>query len=154
MAGTVEGIFIAAGATELPRALDEAEAVTGQGLRGDRYFRDGGNGTFFEPDRDGQDLTLIEAEALEHLAAEAGIELDPADVRRNVLVRGLGLNDLVGKTFTVGEVECVGRRLCPPCDHLQGLTQRGVLRGLVNRGGLRADIVRGGRIAVGDPVRA
>ena len=154
MAGSVEGIFIAAAATELPRALDEAEAVTGQGLRGDRYFRDGGDGTFFEPDRDGQDLTLIEAEALDYLAEEAGIALDPAEARRNVVVRGLGLNDLVGRTFTVGEVECVGRRLCPPCDHLQRITQPGVLRGLVNRGGLRADIVRGGRIAVGDPVRA
>jgi MOSC domain-containing protein YiiM len=154
MAGTVEGIFIAAAATEAPRPVDEAEAVTGQGLRGDRYFRDGGEGTFFEPDKDGQDLTLIEVEALDHLAEEAGITLDPAAARRNVLVRGLGLNELVGRTFTVGEVECVGRRLCDPCDHLQKLTQPGVLRGLVDRGGLRADIVRGGRIAVGDAVRA
>ena len=152
MAGTVEGIYIADGATELPRAVEEAEAVSGQGLRGDRYFRDGGVGTFFEPDRDGQDLTLIEAEALELLAEEAGIELDAAEARRNVLVRGVGLNELVGRTFTIGEVECVGRRLCPPCDHLQKLTQPGVLRGLVNRGGLRADIVSGGRIAVGDAV--
>ena len=153
MAGTVEGIFIADGATELPRPVEEADAVAGKGLRGDRYFRDGGRGTFYEADKIGQDLTLIEAEALELLADEAGITLDPAEARRNVLVRGIGLNELVGRTFTVGEVECVGRRLCDPCDHLQKLTQPGVLRGLVDRGGLRADIVNGGRIAVGDAVR-
>ena len=61
-----------------------------------------------------------------------------------MLTRGIRLNDLVGKRFTVGEVECVGQELCEPCNHLQGLTQPGVLRGLVHRGGLRADIVSGG----------
>ena len=154
MPGTVEGIFIAASATEPPRSVESAEAVTGQGLRGDRYFREDGGGTFFATDKEGQDLTLIEAGALELLATDAGIPLEPADARRNVLVRGMGLNELVGKTFTVGEAECIGRRLCDPCDHLQKLTQPGVLHGLVDRGGLRADILRGGRIAVGDAVRA
>ena len=71
-----------------------------------------------------------------------------------MLTRGIRLNDLVGERFTVGEVECVGQELCEPCNHLQGLTQPGVLRGLVHRGGLRADIVSGGRIAVGDEVVA
>ena len=71
-----------------------------------------------------------------------------------MLTRGISLNDLVGKRFTVGEVECVGEEWCEPCTHLQGMTQAGVLRGLVHRGGLRADIVRGGRIAVGDEVGA
>ncbi len=71
-----------------------------------------------------------------------------------MLTRGIPLNDLVGKTFTVGGVECIGQEWCEPCDHLQRLTYPGVLRGLVHRGGLRADIVSGGRIAVGDEVRA
>ena len=69
-----------------------------------------------------------------------------------MLTRGIGLNDLVGRRFTVGDVECVGRRLCDPCSHLERATKPGVLEGLANRGGLRADIVSGGRIAVGDAV--
>ena len=73
-------------------------------------------------------------------------------MRRQVLTRGIRLNDLVGERFSVGGVQCVGQELCEPCNHLQGLTQQGVLRGLVHRGGLRADIVSGGRIAVGDEV--
>jgi MOSC domain-containing protein YiiM len=138
MSGSVEGIHIAAAESELPQAVDAVD-VTADGVIGDRY------GT-------ARDLTLIEAEALEGLTADTGIELSAAESRRQVLTRGIRLNDLVGQRFRVGAVECVGQELCEPCAHLQGLTRPGVLRGLVHRGGLRADIVSGGRIAVGDAV--
>ena len=59
-----------------------------------------------------------------------------------MLTRGIRLNDLVGRRFVVGEVECVGEELCEPCNHLQGLTRPGVLSGMVHRAGLRADIVQ------------
>ena len=150
MAGSVESIFIAAEAEDPTLPVGEIRAVAGQGLEGDRYFA--GDGTFFEERKAGKDLTLIEAEAIEGLAREHGIELGPGESRRNVVTRGIGLNDLVGRRFTVGEVECLGQRLCDPCSHLEGLTKPGVLKGLANRGGLRADVVIGGRIAVGDPV--
>jgi MOSC domain-containing protein YiiM len=136
--GSVEAINIAPEESALPQPVGEIE-VTGGGVVGDRY-------------QDSGDLTLIEAEALEGLRADTGIELTAAESRRQVLTRGIRLNDLVGKRFTVGDVECVGQELCEPCNHLQSLTRPGVLRGLVHRGGLRADIVRGGRIAVGDHV--
>jgi MOSC domain-containing protein YiiM len=152
MAGKVEAIFVAAHAAEPPLPVDEAEAVAGRGLRGDRYLRGEGDGTFYVPDKTGQDLTLIEAEALAALSAEAGVELAPAEARRNLLTSGIGLNDLVGRRFRIGAVECVGDRLAEPCSHLARLTDPRVLRALVDRGGLRADIVRGGPIAVGDPV--
>jgi hypothetical protein len=148
--GIVESIFIAPSAEVLPRAVGEADVVPGKGIEGDRYFA--GDGTFYEERKSGQDLTLVEAEALEALEAEAGIELSAAEARRNVLTRGVSLNDLIGRRFRVGEVECVGSRLCEPCDHLERLTKPGVLKGLVHRGGLRTDVVVGGRIAVGDPV--
>jgi MOSC domain-containing protein YiiM len=149
--GVVEAIYVTGAAGAEPEPVREAVAVAGKGLAGDRYF-DGG-GTFFKERKPGQDVTLIEAEALEGLARDTGIELGPGASRRNVVTRGLALNDLVGKRFQLGEAECVGRRLCDPCLHLEGLTQPGVLKGLVNRGGLRADIVAGGRIAVGASVR-
>jgi MOSC domain-containing protein YiiM len=138
MPGSVEGIHIAAQESELPHAVDAVD-VTADGIVGDRYGQ-------------ARNLTLIESEALEGLLADAGIELSAAESRRQVLTRGISLNDLVGKRFTVGGVECVGEELCEPCAHLQGLTKQGVLRGLVHRGGLRADIVQGGRIAVGDEI--
>jgi MOSC domain-containing protein YiiM len=103
----------------------------------------------------GRDLTLIEAEALEELAAGAGIELEPGEHMRNVVTRGVRLDDLIGRPFRVGPVRCVGVEPCHPCRRLERLTGRtGVLKGLAGRGGLRADVVRGGELAVGDPVEA
>jgi hypothetical protein len=148
--GTVELIALAAEAEGPMREVPSAEAIEGRGLRGDRYER--GAGTFSNPDGRGFDLTLVEAEALEELSAR-GVELAPAEARRNLVVRGIALDDLIGRRFRVGEVECLGQRRCEPCAHLERLTRPGVLRGLVHRGGLRADVLVGGKIAVGDAVR-
>jgi MOSC domain-containing protein YiiM len=138
MTGTVEQIAIAAEQSALPGTVDHVE-VQATGIAGDRYADKG-------------DITLIEAEALEAFTAETGIELSHQESRRQILTRGVRLNDLVGKRFTVGEVEVVGRELCEPCNHLQSLTRPGVLRGMVHRAGLNADIATPGRIAVGDRV--
>jgi MOSC domain-containing protein YiiM len=138
MPGLVEAIHISPVKSVLPQPVESID-VTDEGLTGDRYHGRG-------------DITLIEAEALEGLREDTGIELSPAEVRRQVLTRGVRLNDLLGKRFRVGEVEAVGAEWCEPCNHIQSLTYPGVLKGLVHRGGLRADIVTPGRIAVGDQV--
>src|SRR5687768_7118603 len=106
--GTVESIHIAPVAEQATHAVQTANVVAGRGIEGDRYLRAEGDGTFYEPEKEGQDLTLIEAEAIEGLAADTGIELSPGAARRNVVTRGVSLNDLVGRRFTVGEVEAVG----------------------------------------------
>ena len=149
--GTVELIALAAEAEDPMREVSTAEAVEGRGLLGDRYER--GAGTFSNPRGRGYDLTLVEAEALEELSAK-GVELAPIEARRNIVVRGIALDDLIGRRFRVGEVECFGQRRCEPCAHLERLTRPGVLRGLVHRGGLRADILSGGSIRTGDSVEA
>jgi MOSC domain-containing protein YiiM len=138
MPGTVEQIAIAPEESVLPTAVESVE-VTADGVVGDRYG-------------DSRDLTLIEAEALEGFRVDTGLELSHEESRRQVLTRGIRLNDLVDRRFRVGEVECLGQEWCEPCNHLQSLTRPGVLRGMVHRAGLRADIVRAGRISVGDRV--
>jgi MOSC domain-containing protein YiiM len=150
LSGRVEAIFVAERAGARPEPIAEAEIVAGRGVRGDRYFA--GEGEFSNHPGSGRDLTLIEAEAVEALASEHGIEIEPAEARRNVLTRGVDLNALVGQRFLVGEVECRGDRLCDPCSHLEKLTRPGVLRGLAGRGGLRADVLSDGTVRVGDPV--
>jgi MOSC domain-containing protein YiiM len=142
-AGRVEAIFICAEHGELPHPVRSVLAVAGKGLVGNRYFDSG------DP---GDELTLIEAEALEALREERGIELDGARSRRNVLTRGIGLDDLVGKRFRVGAVECRGIELCEPCVHLEKMTQRGVIKGLIHRAGLNAEILVGGELRPGDPI--
>jgi hypothetical protein len=151
--GEVVGIYLAPDAARPTEGVGAVEAVVGHGLEGDRYFYRRGTYSNNEPPT-GRQVTLIEAEALDGLARDAGITLAPNEARRNVVTRGIALNELVGKRFRIGAVECIGVRLCPPCAHLERLTRPGVNRGLVNRGGLRADILTGGRIALGDAVTA
>ena len=141
--GTVAGILIAPAAEASLVCVDAAVALSGRGLEGDRYAN--GEGTFSSPGR-GYQLTLIEAEVLEE------IQLSWEDARRNIVTTGIALNALVGETFHVGPVECVGRRLAEPCAHLESLTRPALLRPLVHRGGLRADILSAGTISIGDAI--
>jgi MOSC domain-containing protein YiiM len=150
-AGTFQGellaIFISAAKGAELQSLPQVEAVAGRGLSGDRYFN--GAGTFSVKKGPDREVTLIEIEALEALARERALTLAPAHARRNLLTRGVPLNHLVGRTFSVGSVELRGLRLCEPCGHLERLTCKGVEAGLVHRGGLRAQILRGGSLEVG-----
>ncbi|HEX2104434.1 MAG TPA: MOSC domain-containing protein [Solirubrobacteraceae bacterium] len=150
--GRVELVAIAPAATAPMRVVDRAAARAGRGLEGDRYFAQ--DGTFWGPAATGVDLTLVAAEALDALILPSGNRLAYADARRNLVTRGIDLNALVGRRFRVGDVECLGQRLCEPCAHLERLTEPGTLRGLLHRGGLRADVLSDGEIAVGDDVRA
>ena len=149
-AGTVEALVIASVAEGPVSLVDHARAVARRGLEGDRHFD--GRGTFSNANGRGHDLTLIEGESIDRIAATVG-DFGPGAARRNVVTRGIELNALVGKRFTIGEVLCEGQRLCEPCAHLERLTEPGVLRGLVRTGGLRADILSDGIVRVGDAIR-
>lgn len=150
-AGTVQSIHIAPEAEAPVEGLKSVEAVAGRGLRGDRYFQEIGTFTGFEGG--GRDLTLIEAEAIEAIEREAGIDLEQGEHRRNITTSDVALNHLVDAEFTVGEVRCRGVRLCEPCSHLQSLTDEDeVISALLHRGGLRADVLDGGTIEVGDRI--
>jgi MOSC domain-containing protein YiiM len=143
--GQVEAIHTAAESGAPCEPVDRVHAVAGRGIEGDRKYGEHAPGS-------GHDLTLISAEALEALAEETGIQLDPGQSRRQVTTRGIDVNSLVGRRFTVGGVEAVGIELCEPCRHLQSMTPPGTMRGLVHRAGINADVVFGGEIAVGDAV--
>jgi hypothetical protein len=141
--GSVVGLLVAPDAEQPLVRVGSVNAVAGRGLEGDRYFD--GRGTFSGTGR-GYELTFVEAEVLDE------VDLSWEQARRNVVTRGIALNGLVGRRFTVGTVECVGRRLAEPCSHLEKLARPGLLRPLVHRAGLRADVLRDGKISVGDSV--
>jgi hypothetical protein len=142
--GSVAAILLAADAEGPLARVEAAQAIAGSGLEGDRYFA--GRGTFSNPGGRGYQLTLVEAEVLD------SVDLPWEQGRRNIVTRGVDLNALVGRRFTVGEVECIGRRLAEPCVHLEKLTRPGLMRPLVHRAGLRADILTSGTITLGDAV--
>jgi MOSC domain-containing protein YiiM len=142
-AGKVEAIYLAGAHGEPPHEVEVAVGHAGKGLEHDRNFGDS----------DSCDITLIEAEAFEQQRSEQGLDLNPADARRQVLVRGVNLGDFIGRRFRVGELECEGEERCEPCNHLATLVNtQVVLKGLLHTG-LRAKIVTGGTVRAGDEVR-
>lgn len=150
--GRIEAIHLADAAAGPMRPVARVRAIAGVGLEGDRYAT--GNGTYSPDPRTDRHLTLIEAEEIEALAERDGIVLEPGETRRNVTTRGIRLNDLVGRRFRVGAIECEATRLCEPCQGLTDLLAKPVLKPLAHRAGLRALILTDGEIALGDEVVA
>jgi MOSC domain-containing protein YiiM len=150
--GVVEAIHIAPAGGAPMVSLDRVAAIARVGLEGDRYASR--SGQWSADPRVDRDITLIEAEVLDDLAATDGIALAPGETRRNVTTRGIRLNDLVGRRFRVGDAVCEGTRLCEPCQYLTDHVGKPILRPLTHRAGLRAHIVEGGEIAVGAEVTA
>lgn len=146
--GMVEGIFITDKNGTPLRAVDSVRAVPGKGPRGDRNFFESGS-----PEKEfDRQITLIESEAIEGARREYEVQLAPSETRRNILTRGVALNHLVGKEFTVGTVRLKGTLLCEPCGHLEKLTRPNVRKSLIHRGGLCAQILTEGDIRVGDAI--
>lgn len=141
--GRIEHIFIAPEKAAQVRALPTVEAIAERGLKGDRYANDDNRKNA------GQQVTLIEAEAIESFVAETGLAMAPHEPRRNLVTRGIELNALVGKRFRIGECELEGFELCEPCATWGRNTHMEVVRYFVHRGGLNARIVNGGTISVG-----
>ena len=133
--------------------LDQAEVLGGAGIKGDRFCRPG------NPDAS-EHVTLVEAEEVERFNAEHGIDLPLVATRRNIVTRGVRLNDLVDREFMIGEARFLGIELCEPCVSLGryladsgGLSRQGVVSKLSGKAGLRAAALTSGTIAVGDDVR-
>jgi MOSC domain-containing protein YiiM len=124
------------------RSLEQVRAVAGKGIEGDRYF---GSDV-------GTQVTLIEAEAIEAVEGHVGLKLGLGDPRRNVVTRGIVLNDLLDLEFEVGGVRLRGIRLSEPCQHLADQTDPRILKGLAHKGGLKCEILNDGTIHVGDRV--
>ena len=81
------------------------------------------------------------------------LAMEPKETRRNLVTRGVPLNHLVGRQFTIGEVLLEGVELCEPCGHLEKLTVPGIRKALTHRGGLRARIITGGKLREGNRIR-
>lgn len=125
------------------RSVPNAEAVEGKGLVGDRYFG-------YKDNFKGQ-LTLISEECIQEVEQELGLEpVDRSAFRRNVVVSGVDLNDLVGKGFRIGGLELYGTEQCKPCFWMDGAIAEGACDALGNRGGLRCRIESDGMLRKGE----
>ncbi len=132
------------------RKIELAQLKAGKGIVGDRYYSD--KGTFSEklaglPDKE---LTLIESEEIDFFNKEYGFNFSYGDFRRNIVTKGIKLNQLEGKEFTIGGIRLRGIRLCEPCAHLANILVSEIMPALVHKTGLRAQIIDSGNIQTGD----
>ena len=145
----VVGIYIAPHHGEPTVWLEQAHLIPGMGIEGDRFFTPAPSNANSRPDHE---ITLIEIEAIEAVCNQDGIQISPDQTRRNIVTRGIRLNDLVGKVFSVGEVQLRGLRLCEPCDYLANRTDPRVKQSFSHRGGLRASILTEGYLHPSDTI--
>lgn len=149
MTAQIIGIYTAQKGKK-PQYRDSVEVVAGKGIVGDRYYE--GQGTFSnkQPGNGERDITFIASEEVDRFNNSRNDRLDYGDFRRNVITRGVNLNELVGKRFSVAGVHFEGLETCEPCAYLAKKVHRGVLPDMVNRAGLRAAILTDGVIEVGN----
>lgn len=111
----------------------------GRGLEGDRFFG-------YRPDYNGQ-VTFFEWEVYEALKRELAVPaLRPDAFRRNVLIEGVHVNDLMGARFTLGGVEFEGIGEAKPCHWMNTAVAPGAEKWLGGKGGLRAKILTDGEL--------
>jgi MOSC domain-containing protein YiiM len=130
-------------------SVDEVRAFADRGLEGDRFFK----ASWSAANRPDKAVSLIEEETLQAAAAELGTDIIPEKTRRNIVTRGVPLNELLDREFTIGRVLMRGVRLFEPCGHMEKLSEvPGIFQALEHRSGLKAAILSDGVIRVNDPV--
>ena len=122
------------------------EVLANKGVVGDRHFDD-----FNDPYCQ---LSLIESENIDYYNSKYGLNIPYINFRRNIVTKGIKLNELIGKKIKVGDVSIEGIDLCRPCRHLtEMLDQENILKEFLRRGGLRCQILTSAKIKVGDQIK-
>ena len=126
--------------------VETIEVLANKGVVGDRHF-DNYNDPYCQ-------LSLIESENIDEYNLKFGLNIPYLDFRRNIITKGIKLNDLVGKKLSIGNVEVEGIDLCRPCRHLtEMLDQENILKEFLRKGGLRCQILSSSQIKVGDSIK-
>jgi len=126
--------------------VQAAEVLTDCGLAGDRFTEGGRKGAK-------RQVTLIQGEHLPALAHMTGHDrIDPALLRRNLVVSGINLLALKDREFRIGAVSFRYTGLCHPCSRMEEALGRGGYNAMRGHGGITAAVTSGGVIRLGDPV--
>tara|TARA_B100000029_G_scaffold514408_1_gene617106 strand:- start:11803 stop:12240 length:438 start_codon:yes stop_codon:yes gene_type:complete len=126
--------------------VPKVNVIAGKGLVEDRHFKDNN-------DKKCQ-ITLIEVENINFYNQTFGTSIAPADFRRNIITKGIRLNELVGKEFDIGNIKVKGHDLCRPCKSLQEtLAKKNIIKEFLQKGGLRCEILTSGNIFSGDAIK-
>ena len=127
------------------KEVNSIEVLANKGIVGDRHFND-----FNDPYNQ---LSLIESENIDEYNIKSGLDIPYINFRRNIITKGIQLNNLIGKKIQIGNVELEGVALCRPCRHLtEMLNQKNILKEFMRKGGLRCQILSSSKISIGDKI--
>lgn len=125
--------------------VERARAVAELGLAGDHRSE--------KTPGSARQVTIISREFVEQTAHFLGTSnIDPALLRRNLVVSGINLHALRHQRFSIGEVELEAAALCHPCSRMEAALGQGGVAAMLGHGGLCCRILRSGEMAVGDAV--
>lgn len=133
------------------------ELIKDMGIVGDRWFgvaefkgRDGKLKSFDHK----RQVSLIGIETICKLQ-EQGFAVTASMLRRNLLTQNITLENLVGRSFQIGEeVILEGTKLCHSCRHIEEYAKMpGIMKALEPMGGLRSKVIQGGMIQKGDKIK-
>ncbi len=125
--------------------VDSIEVLANKGIIGDRHFHD-----FNDPYNQ---ISLIESENIDEYNIKFGLNIPYINFRRNVITKGIKLNDLIEKKLKIGNVELKAIELCRPCRHLtEMLDQKNIIKEFMRKGGLRCQILSSSKINIGDKI--
>lgn len=125
------------------KEVESIDCVAGRGIKDDRFFD-------YKPDYKGQ-ITLFDWSVYERVRDEiVKGDLHPMAFRRNVVMQGIDLNELIDQRFTLGGLELTGSCECAPCYWMDEACAPGTHEFLKGQGGLRARIVKGGELTLGE----
>ncbi len=113
---------------------------------------------FLEPNRGIKDdrfenskfpLTFVSEELMKEVCNELDLSYKPQLFRRNIVISGMNLNQLIGKTFTIDDVEFKGLEHCAPCTWMNAVMKKGAYALMSGRGGLRVKVTKKGTLKLG-----
>ena len=133
--GIIIEILIASNAREPLFAKDEISVIKDKGIIGDRYFNK--TGSFSQKLKDKHDfhVTLIEKEEIDAFNDLTGLNYKSELFRRNLVTKGIKLNNLLGKEFEINGIKFIGMRLCEPCKMLANIIGDEFLSKMVHKAG-------------------
>ena len=142
--------IIKIGITELNNkeivGVNEINLIAGKGVIGDRHFKD-----YNDPYNH---LSIIESENIDEYNKKYNLNIPYLNFRRNIITRGIRLNNLIEKKIIIGNVKLDVIDLCRPCRHLsEKLDKDNIIKEFLRKGGIRCEVLNNGKISINDKIK-